>query len=1124
MTQAEPGAASGPSVGSLEALAVHLRAAKLAFGASELLDANRLLLRLRRAPRGPLTREELQPYLRAVFCKRADDQRAFDAAFKLWLGNLPAPEAAAPLADDSSMGDAPAKELWWRRLARVFAVVIPAASLVAAGILFTRPSQEAPVGRHAKPTPAVSGAPVSVPVPAPSSSSSAPPGTAAKPVQPDKPPDQHYVYEARTGRKLRPGWTLGLMAVLLLPLLLVRLPATVLACRHGRSGDKLQLDTRQLESWASKLVPLVQGDTAGRLARHVRGQDADPRRLARRPAIDVRRSVEATLANLGVPTLRHRNAALRPSYVMLVDGEIATDPRARLFYQWAKRLMNEGWDVEIRLFRRASTSLAHAPRVYRVESTGWAESREVNVPLDHFADPPVGQRLIVLSDGACLADANGDLAPWLLGALFKRWRERVVFTPVQMRNWGARELGIEKRENPADPGFLVLPLDEPALEAWALFLSTGQLASFVLSEPDRYPPRLDGRDDEVRDLRTPPPYLDALLLELKLYLGDTGFRWLAALAVPPLVRWELTLLIGKTLIDAQWAKAMATGPARESGGAKALLLSTNYRRLARLSWFRAGVSADGRAVEPMMPDWLRLRLLHELTPGAAAQVREVVRDALGSAQPKPGAQGLELALELPPTPQIGQSEASTRAEGDGLYLGYMSGLSARQLELRAPTAWSSWLRGLGLQHRDSLGSRLTEWLAARWAKFAFRQGLAAFGARRNWQTLLVGSLGGWIVAVAVLLTLELPSFWETTLFDNGSEAIGWSSRPITDLAFSADGSRLVVMDKDGVARIFDAATGRELGRWNGPSYTSRSKLSRGGARVITWGRDACDLWDTQSGARLTGWRGLGGTIAHADLSADGKRWAFSDGDMASVRDASGKTLLTYSQEGESPISWLSLDGSGSRVAIASSRLITVLSVPDGERLGTLSVTPYSEYPEPPALLSPDGKQLALPSGLFYRVAQYGPSPELGITRVDGLKLDATGQALSASQRAGEQLLGAGVWSNSTEEQFASLRLEKARISALRFAPDGARAAVVLSPDDEVRLLSLTMDAAKTDPTTAKVAPVRSRKWLVDAGWFLTGRVWDLRIVLAIAVTLGIVAAAVDGLLLRRWVARGSHGR
>ncbi|MGF1453781.1 MAG: formylglycine-generating enzyme family protein [Alphaproteobacteria bacterium] len=87
-------------------------------------------------------------------------------------------------------------------------------------------------------------------------------------------------------------------------------------------------------------------------------------------------------------------------------------------------------------------------------------------------------------------------------------------------------------------------------------------------------------------------------------LGEAGYRWLCACAVAPVLRWELTIHLGRTL---------AAADGREAPN------ETDCLALAHLSWFRQG----------RIPERIRRRLIDDLTPETLNLVRRTLRASFG---------------------------------------------------------------------------------------------------------------------------------------------------------------------------------------------------------------------------------------------------------------------------------------------------------------------------------------------------------------------------------------------------------------------------------------------------------------------------------------------------------------
>jgi hypothetical protein len=400
---APAGVASRP----LPALIARLQAAGFAVSTAEMLDAARLLARLAESgtcsspssglgmrpgkpvlslpkwlplPETPDSSTADDPadfllrHLRPLLCKTSDAaaQQRFDAVFQDWWDHPPLPPASQPQDDPGPTGDTTTSEP--PKPSRRRAVLLGLLLLVSLIWLLQHYYNQ-----HEATT--VSAAPITEPKPA----------QPAQPPKPDPaarsqpPPRTERIYgywpAYRYTETLRPGLAWLLVGAPLSLLLFFHLPAWALGRRRGGGGAGIRLDGWDHDKAARRLVPPLAAGVADCLDRHLRGPADEIRRLARRPPLDIRRTVAATLAHLGIPQLRYRHARLRPEYLLLVE---AGDDSA-LPMLWAERLRKQGVAVDL---RRLIVPQDGGPPT-------WRNRHGETGPLNRLPDPGYGQRLML---------------------------------------------------------------------------------------------------------------------------------------------------------------------------------------------------------------------------------------------------------------------------------------------------------------------------------------------------------------------------------------------------------------------------------------------------------------------------------------------------------------------------------------------------------------------------------------------------------------------------------------------------------------------------------------------------------------------------------------------------------
>ncbi|WP_332879413.1 WD40 repeat domain-containing protein [Massilia sp. S19_KUP03_FR1] len=843
----------------LDELIEMLCKAGLQIGPSEAIDAALVMRYLAGSvPPGEQTRSRLKSHLRPVLCKSTTACASYDDVFDRWCNRVAKP---GKHVDDTGTTEekvpAETKKPPYLLVGAVLIMALLALLALLAAVRFWPPQDSGGSGASA-PTQSVPAA-----TPAPRATGAAPAAPAARAAAVSSGPAKTYGYfpAVRVNEEIRPAWWWVLVLLPLLaggPAMLSALPSARIS--RARGGGQVMLQDWPASKYRRDLVAPIAPAVEARLQRHVPGAVEHRHAYARRPQVDPRRTVAATIGKLGIPTLRYRRARLRPAYLVLVAAE--RDDAFGIL--WAQRLRD--LDIRVDVFRFPLPDGAAVPICTEVGGTGRRFGFHV------LPRPEAGQRLLVLGPTTALVGATRQLHDWARAAQLSRWEQRALFTQDDPRDWNMAHVEVLEQTGGADCGMLVLPLDDNALAAWSEWLVQGRMPPIVLSEPQRYP-RLLLKDDArpqaqkhfVGEPGTPPQVTgelaSRLVSELQVYLGENGFYWLCACAVPPLLEQRLALLLGE-----QYFLRCGTGE-RETRR----YMARNWRRLVRLPWLRDAAQ---------MPQWLRLALLARLPQAIQDELRDVVRGALTPRTSAGQGAGFALQFDHPGLPLPHQEPPQLpplppAPNGDQRYclsVGFVrAGLTAEQLLLRIPGAWNQWL--------PALLQRPPWWrrFGAAILRLTLRDGIGGRGTSRLAMAFAIGTVVlsalGW-----ALIAGTRPSAWpadlQPWLYAEVLRPLAAQHQgALTTVAYSADGSRFVTASRDHTARVWDAATGRPVSAPMPHAGAVRTaSFSTDGRHVVTASDDnTARIWDARSGAPVNAPLRHDGVVHTARFSADGRR-------------------------------------------------------------------------------------------------------------------------------------------------------------------------------------------------------------------------------------------------------------
>ena len=322
-------------------------------------------------------------------------------------------------------------------------------------------------------------------------------------------------------------------------------------------------------------------------------------------AIDVDATLKATLAEASGRVVP-RYAAMRSAaeYLVLIDRRGLNDLEAERAWKLIEPLRSGAIGFDIFWFH---------------SDPGWCtpEQEGPAVRIEELAARFPHHRLLLLGSGIEMIDlfsarARGGYA--VLG----EWARRGLLTPVAVSDWAREEWLITRAfrgplGRSTSGGLMALAqhlLADMSGRAHQPFPDGDEhappLPEILLIDPLRF----TGDTAPAKDMATGDDPVDDLLAELSWYPDRGGFVWLCALAVYPAVTFDLALFLGERL--------------REQAGDAPSSPLLNARRLAALTqlpWLRNG----------RIPNWLRLRLLAELSPTRADEVRALIRGLIEQA-------------------------------------------------------------------------------------------------------------------------------------------------------------------------------------------------------------------------------------------------------------------------------------------------------------------------------------------------------------------------------------------------------------------------------------------------------------------------------------------------------------
>ncbi len=263
---------------------------------------------------------------------------------------------------------------------------------------------------------------------------------------------------------------------------------------------------------------------------------------------------------------------------------------------------------------------------------------------------------------------------------------------------------------------------------------------------------------------------------------------------------------------------------------------------------------------------------------------------------------------------------------------------------------------------------------------------------------------------------------------------------VLSVAFSPDGRRAASGAADGVVRVWDAASGKELHRLRGHEQAVLKVAWLADGLLLSGGADLdVRLWGADAGLQLRAFFTGGREIDRVAFTADGKALLTSNGGKTPyLWDVdSGQVVRRFEGHADSVYD-VALSPDGRRALSAGrDRTVRVWDTATGRELGRLE---GHKGPVFCATFSPDG-QLALTGGWrTVRLWELAAGREL--RRFEGHQLNVQGVAFC---REGRRAVSGGndgtvrLWDVATGRQLACFDGHREQVLSVAFSPDGLHA-------------------------------------------------------------------------------------
>jgi hypothetical protein len=280
------------------------------------------------------------------------------------------------------------------------------------------------------------------------------------------------------------------------------------------------------------------------------------------PRLDINKTVRSTIDNAGLIDFKYKTQFLSKNYIVFIEKNNPLSSQTKLYALIADSLLQNEVPMQV-FFFSSETYLC------------WNETHKNAVPIKDIQHKNSDAQIIIFSDG------YNFIRPYLPAVyVFSAWRKRVLLTPVPVAEWGEAEDNLAKT-------FRLLPASTYGLSQVVETLEAVEVKSHHVLKNDF----LKKSKHAIVPTHVTPDFLQILNSQFVItkagQKNDALLRWLAACAIPPVLFWDWTLLVGDKL----------------SAPYEHFLNIENLSLLCNLQWFKDGKMPED--VRGFLIEWLK---------------------------------------------------------------------------------------------------------------------------------------------------------------------------------------------------------------------------------------------------------------------------------------------------------------------------------------------------------------------------------------------------------------------------------------------------------------------------------------------------------------------------------------